>query len=289
MNQHDEQQGSIPLQNMANTSNNEPSHFGDTVTLIEHGQSNPTQNNGGVASDRPVESQGSSSDLDTSVTKNPNDFNRDWRFWMILVTLAFSGLLASLESTIVITSLPTIVGNLHLGSSYIWISNIFFLMSAICQPLFAQLSNLFGRKAVLMFIFAAYTVGSGVAGAANNSGTIIAGRAIMGIGSGGINMAAEVIISDLVPLRVRGNYVALMQLVATIGFSVGPVVGGVIAEKTSWRWVFYLNLPIGVFGFFCTYFFLNLKWNREETTAAKLRTHRLFLVMLFWQPPRSLY
>ncbi|KAJ4222246.1 hypothetical protein NW759_006668 [Fusarium solani] len=209
-----------------------------------------------------------------AAAESPKDnlaFNRDYRFWMIMLTLVISTLLASLESTVVITSLPTIVENLHLGSSYIWVTNIFFLTSACVQPLFGQLCNLWGRKRVMIFIFSAYTFGSGIAGGANGGAMLIAGRAIQGIGSGGVTMAADVIISDLVPLRYRGNYIAMLMLVATIGFAVGPFLGGVIVENTTWRWVFYLNLPIGGLAILVSYLFLNLQWNRQESTMAKLR------------------
>ncbi|KPM41004.1 hypothetical protein AK830_g5535 [Neonectria ditissima] len=204
------------------------------------------------------------------VEKAPS-FDRDWRFWMIMLTLAVGVLLVSLENTVVITSLPTIVADLEIGSSYIWISNVFFLTSAVPQPLFGQLCNLFGRKRVMVFVFAAYTLGSGIAGGANGAAMIITGRAIQGVGSGGLNMAADVIMSDMVPLRYRGNYIAMLLLIATVGFAIGPFVGGIIVEHTTWRWVFYLNLPIGAIGMIVSYFFLNLKYNREESVMAKLR------------------
>jgi MFS family permease len=104
-------------------------------------------------------------------------------------------------------------------------------------PLFGQLCNLFGRRNVLVFIFAAYTLGSGIAGGANGATMLIAGRAIQGLGSGGLNTCAEVIIADLVPLRFRGNYIAMLLMIGMIGFAIGPVVGGLIVEHTSWRWV----------------------------------------------------
>uniref|UniRef100_A0A0D2Y4B9 Major facilitator superfamily (MFS) profile domain-containing protein n=1 Tax=Fusarium oxysporum (strain Fo5176) TaxID=660025 RepID=A0A0D2Y4B9_FUSOF len=142
----------------------------------------------------------------TTVTRKTKPaFNRDYRFWMIMVTLVLATLLASLEATVVITSLPTIVESLNLGSSYIWVTNVFFLTT-------------------------------GIAGGANGGAMLIAGRAIQGIGSGGVTMANDVIISDLVPLRYRGNYIAILLLVATIGFAVGPFLGGVIVENTTWRW-----------------------------------------------------
>jgi len=90
-------------------------------------------------------------------------------------------------------------------------------------------------------------LGSGIAGSANNGATLIAGRAIQGMGSGGINMIVDVIISDLVPLRERGNYMAVVLIVYFIGTAVGPYVGGAIVETTSWRWVFYINLPVRPF------------------------------------------
>ncbi|KAH6950657.1 major facilitator superfamily domain-containing protein [Fusarium avenaceum] len=202
--------------------------------------------------------------------KHPS-FNRDYRFWMIMVTLILATLLASLEATVVITSLPTIVENLKLGSSYIWVTNVFFLTTACVQPLFGQLCNLWGRKRVMMFIFAIYTLGSGIAGGANGGAMLITGRAIQGVGSGGVTMINDVIISDLVPLRYRGNYIAILLLVATIGFAIGPFLGGIIVEKTSWRWVFYLNLPIGGAAIVVTYFFLNLQYNKTQSTMEKLR------------------
>ncbi|KAF4448634.1 hypothetical protein F53441_7983 [Fusarium austroafricanum] len=203
--------------------------------------------------------------------KKPPPFNRDYRFWMIMVTLVLATLLASLEGTVVITSLPTIVKSLNLGTSYIWVTNVFFLTMACVQPLFGQLCNLWGRKKVMIFIFALYTLGSGIAGGANSGAMLITGRAIQGVGAGGVTMANDVIISDLVPLRYRGNYIAILLLVMTIGFAVGPFLGGSIVENTTWRWVFYLNLPLGGAAMAVTYFFLNLQYDKTQSTMDKLR------------------
>ncbi|RGP58514.1 hypothetical protein FLONG3_11427 [Fusarium longipes] len=181
--------------------------------------------------------QGDEESQSTQSTRgHPPVFNKDYRFWMIMATLILSTILASLESTVVITSLPTIVNELNLGSSYIWVTNVFFLATACVQPLFGQLCNIWGRKKVMMFIFAIYTLGSGIAGGANGGAMLIAGRTIQGIGSGGITMANDVIVSDLVPLRYRGNYIAILLLVMTVGFAIGPFLGGVIVENTTWRW-----------------------------------------------------
>lgn len=95
-----------------------------------------------------------------------------------------------------------------------------------------------------MTIVALFTLGSGISGGATNGAMLIAGRAIQGMGSGGINMIVDVIISDLVPLRERGNYMACVLTVYFVGLALGPWVGGVIVDSISWRWVFYINLPV---------------------------------------------
>jgi MFS family permease len=112
------------------------------------------------------------------------------------------------------------------------------------QPFFGQLANIFGRRWITMLIVALFTLGSGIAGGATNGAMIIAGRAIQGMGSGGINMIVDIIVSDLVPLRERGNYMACVLSVYFIGMALGPWVGGAIVENTTWRWVFYINLPV---------------------------------------------
>lgn len=110
--------------------------------------------------------------------------------------------------------------------------------------MFGQFANIFGRRYVTMAIVALFTLGSGIAGGASNGAMLIAGRAIQGMGSGGINMIVDIIVSDLVPLRERGNYMALVLSVYFVGTALGPYIGGAIVESTTWRWVFYVNLPV---------------------------------------------
>jgi len=118
--------------------------------------------------------------------------------------------------------------------------------SAAVQPLFGQLSNLFGRRHITLVIVALFTLGSGIAGGATSPAMLIAGRGIQGMGSGGINMIIDVIISDLVPLRERGNYIAIILLVYGVGTALGPFLGGVIVEHTTWRWVRFADRTFGI-------------------------------------------
>ncbi|RYP19261.1 hypothetical protein DL765_003462 [Monosporascus sp. GIB2] len=154
-------------------------------------------------------------------------FNRNPRFWAIIGTLCVIGILSALENAVVATSPPYIVTQLDLGENYIWVTNVFCLISA----------------AITIVIVILFTLGSGITGGASNAATLIAGRTIQGMGSDGINMIIDVIVSDLVPLRERGNYMAYVLLVYFIGTAIGPYVGGAIVETASWRWVFYINLP----------------------------------------------
>ncbi|KAG7038216.1 MFS general substrate transporter [Colletotrichum scovillei] len=204
-------------------------------------------------------------------TEASTSYRKDIRFWAILFALCITSLLASLETTVVVTSLPTIVERLKFGSSYVWVGNIFFLTSAAVQPLFGQFSNLFGRRNLTLFIVAIYTLGSGICGGANSPTMLIAGRAVQGMGSGGVNMIIDIIISDLVPLRDRGNYIAIILAIYGVGMAVGPFVGGIIVQTTSWRWVFYINLPVGGLSLVLLYLFLHVKWDRTVTFNDKLR------------------
>ncbi|KAK1703999.1 major facilitator superfamily domain-containing protein [Colletotrichum lupini] len=188
---------------------------------------------------RSLQVEGQKEDSQTAVEAS-TAYRKDIRFWVIVFALCITSLLASLETTVVVTSLPTIVERLKFGSSYVWVGNIFFLTSGIC-------------------------------GGASSPTMLIAGRAVQGMGSGGINMIIDIIISDLVPLRDRGNYIAIILAIYGVGMAIGPFVGGIIVQTTSWRWVFYINLPVGGLSLVLLYLFLHVKWDRTATFNGKLR------------------
>ncbi|RYP91128.1 hypothetical protein DL770_002751 [Monosporascus sp. CRB-9-2] len=201
----------------------------------------------------------------------PKDFERGFRFWAIISGLAVTGLLAALEHTVVTTSAPKILTELQLREDFIWITNAFFVCSAVSQPLLGQLCNVIGRRWVYLSIVALFTLGSGICGGATSGSMLIAGRAVQGIGSGGIILMNNIIVSDLVPLRQRGYYVAILLAVFGVGTALGPFIGGAIVDSTSWRWVFYLNIPIGGVSLVMMFLFLHVKYDKQMSFKEKMK------------------
>ncbi len=118
---------------------------------------------------------------------------------------------------------------------------------------------------------AIFVLGSGICGGANNGSMLIAGRTIQGIGSGGLNMLIDLIVCDLVPLRERGKFTGIIFSIFTIGTSMGPFIGGAIAQHSSWRWIFYMNLPIGGLSLVLLFLFLHVNYNKEMPMTEKVK------------------
>lgn len=178
-------------------------------------------------------------------TNTPGPQLRTWRFYAILTSLGVAGLASAIEGTIITSALPTISSALQAGDVYVWVPNAYLLASVAVLPLYGQASNIFGRRFLLLASVALFTLGSAVCGAATSIGMLIAARAVQGLGGGGINLLIETVVTDIVPLRERGKYMAIVMLGSVVGASVGPLLGGVITSRTTWRWCFYLNVPVG--------------------------------------------
>ncbi|KAI1409862.1 major facilitator superfamily domain-containing protein [Hypoxylon sp. FL1857] len=201
----------------------------------------------------------------------PPAFKADFRVYAIVVGLGIANLLAALENTVVSVAAPVLLKDLHLSDNFVWITNAFFLCSTATQPLFGQFCNVFGRRYVMFTAIAIFVLGSGICGGASTGGMLIAGRAIQGVGSGGIIMVSSIVISDLVPLRQRGNFSAMLMSIFGVGSALGPFIGGAIVSSTTWRWIFYMNLPIGGAAFAMLFVFLRVNYNREMSFWQKLK------------------
>ncbi|KAI1813102.1 MFS general substrate transporter [Poronia punctata] len=198
-------------------------------------------------------------------------FNKGWRFWVVFAAVCFTTMLAAIESTVTSTALPFIVHELDAGDLYIWFVNAYFLTSTAFLPLLGQLCDFFGRRWMMMTVVALFALGSGIAGGAANPTMLIAGRAVQGIGGGGINLLIELIVSDIVPLRQRGSYFGIVFGVFSLGTAVGPLIGGAIVDGTTWRWVFYINLPVSGVALILHALFLHVNRDRETGVMTRLK------------------
>ena len=154
--------------------------------------------------------------------------------------------LAALDQTIVSTALPTIVGDLGGLDHLSWVVTSYLLASTASTPLYGKLGDMYGRKPVFLAAILIFLAGSMLSGLSQSMGELIAFRALQGLGAGGLMVGAQAIIADIVPPRERGRYMGLIGSVFAVASVAGPLLGGFFVETLSWRWVFYVNLPIGV-------------------------------------------
>ncbi|KAI0710313.1 MFS general substrate transporter [Cerioporus squamosus] len=173
--------------------------------------------------------------------------------------LALCILVSCLDSTIVATALPTISAAFDAGSVVSWVPSAYFLTSTAFQPLYGRSSDIFGRKAALCLAMGTFMIGSLAAGFARTIVQLIVLRGLAGAGGGGIVSMAQIVISDVVSLRDRGKYQGIIGVVVAFGFAVGPLLGGVLAEKAGWRWCFWVTLPVSACALAFVLFVLPLK------------------------------
>jgi len=164
---------------------------------------------------------------------------------IILPGLLLAIMLAMLDQLVVSTALPRIVGDLGGVTHLSWVVTAYVLASTVTTPLYGKLGDQYGRKRLLMFAIILFLIGSALAGLSQTMDQLIAFRALQGLGAGGLLVGAIATIGDLVSPRERGQYMGYIMAAMTLAMVAGPLVGGYITDSLSWRWIFYINMPIG--------------------------------------------
>jgi len=183
-----------------------------------------------------------------------------WTLGALMLTL----LLAALDQTIVSTALPTITSDLGGLNHLSWVVTAYLLASTVSTPIWGKVSDLYGRKLMLQSAVVVFVVASALAGLSQTMGQLIATRALQGLGGGGIMVLVMAVIADLIPPRERGKYAGLFGAVFGLASILGPLLGGFFTEQLSWRWIFYINLPLGIAAFAILGAVLHLPRHRER-------------------------
>ncbi|PYH55116.1 efflux pump antibiotic resistance protein [Aspergillus niger CBS 101883] len=245
-----------------------------------------------VQIDRKVKKYGghvSKGDVESTETTGPDNLESDWKptkeVFLILLCLSIIAIMASLDMTIFLSILPSIAKDLNGdATSTFWVGSAYLVPSAGFQPIMASFSDVYGRRRVLAMALALFVIGSIVGCLAHNMATLLAGRVIQGIGGGGLIPLATIIITDVVPLRPRPKYAALVQASMALGTILGPLIGGAFLEHTSsstgWRWVFYINFPLSTAAGILLFFSVRFKRGGAQLRAVDWFGQALFLASI---------
>lgn len=199
------------------------------------------------------------------------------RLVLLFAALMMVMLLAALSQTILSTALPTMVGELGGVDHMSWVITAYILASTVMMPVYGRISDLLGRKPILLAAVVLFIVGSLIGAAAQTMGLLIAARVVQGLGGGGLMILSQAAIADVVPARERGKYMGVMGAVFAVSSVAGPLLGGWLTEGPGWRWAFIINIPLGVLAFTAVSVFLRIP--RPER-AKSLHIDYLGMVLL---------
>ncbi|KAI4597328.1 hypothetical protein KJ359_004434 [Pestalotiopsis sp. 9143b] len=230
--------------------------------------SEPPMAHPGIPAELPVTTVPSAS-IETPTT--PLDVDEDTskvrtklRLYSILTALNLSLFLSALDTTIVTQSIPTICADLHSAAGYVWIGGAYLLANAATGPIWAKFSDIWGRKSVHLTALVAFAASSILAALSTSMPMLIAARTIQGAAGGGLIQIAIIIISDLFSVRERSLYMGFTGFVWAIAGSIGPLIGGAFTQSVSWRWCFWINVPICAFVIGLTIIFLDVNNPRTK-------------------------
>jgi EmrB/QacA subfamily drug resistance transporter len=193
--------------------------------------------------------------LAPAVDRPPGTAHRVLRLMIPLMLVLF---ISNLDATVVATAIPSIGRSLHDLAGAPWIATAYLLTSAVTTLVLGKLGDMYGRKPVFQFSIAVFLAGSVLSGLASGMVWLVLFRGLQGIGGGGLNSLVMAIIGDVVPARQRSKYQAMLGSVATLALIAGPLAGGLFSEDLSWRWIFYINIPVGLAALVTVAAFLHL-------------------------------
>src|ERR1041384_4177212 len=191
--------------------------------------------------------------MNETVKVNPEEHNLvaaaseiNWRTVIIIIGIALGIFMGALESTVVGTAMPTVIASLGGIEAYSWVFAVYILATTIMTPIWGKMADLIGRRPAFFGGSALFLIGSGLSGAAHSMPQLIAFRALQGLGAGALFPVGMTIVADLLSLERRAKLVGVFSGMWGVASLFGPLAGGYLTDHLSWRWVFYINLPVGL-------------------------------------------